>query len=174
MVRRALLAATLLVLVGAADAHACSCLYTTPRDALRTADHAFTGRLVDVRRQWRMHAVYTFEVERVLKGTIGERIRIRAHGKSSSCWLEVRVGERAGLILDRDRHGRWTGSFCNRYGARQLRDAARGMSRTASPQCPAEDADFQRALKRLSAVVSQPLLPAPLLDVLEAAGGTPI
>jgi hypothetical protein len=170
MVRRALLAASLVVLVGAADAQACSCAYSKPRAALRSADYAFTGRLVEVRRRFSMRAVYTFRVEHALKGDFGKRVRVRAPGPEPSCGLAVEVGERTGLILDRDRHDRWRSSLCMEYGAHQLERASRGMSTKPHPRCAAEDADFHRAVKRLVALVSQPLLPAPVLRFLGPTG----
>src|SRR5688572_12475064 len=122
MARRALLTAALLVLLGAADARACSCESGSPREALRAADHAFTGRIVKIRRG-DIRSVFTFKVRRVLKGDFGRRVRVRTMTEESLCGLSGEVGDRAGLILDR-RRGRWEGHLCAQFGARELERAA--------------------------------------------------
>jgi hypothetical protein len=134
MVRRALLAALLVALVGAADAHACSCAYTSPREALRGADHAFTGRIVQIRRPG-VTAVFTIRVRRVLKGDFGRRVRVRTNRDEAACGLSGRVGDRLGLIVDRERRG-WRGYLCGQYGARQLERAARRLESARSGDGP--------------------------------------
>jgi hypothetical protein len=121
-----------------------------------------------------MRAVYTFRVERELKGHFGERVRVRAPGPEPSCGLSVDIGERTGLILDRDRHDRWRSSLCMEYGARQLERAARGESTAPTPRCAADDADFHRSLERLTALVTRPLLPARLVEILAPSGRLPL
>ena len=137
MVRRALLAASLVVLVGAADAHACSCAYTSPRDALRSADHAFTGRIVRIERRG-LQDVFVFRVRRELKGDFGRRVRVRTQSDNSTCGLQGQVGDRAGLLVYRER-GHWEGNLCLQFGARQLERAARRLrdaeSADGSPPC---------------------------------------
>jgi hypothetical protein len=125
MVRRALVVAFAVALMGAADAHACSCAYKSPRQALRQADHAFTGRIVDIDRRG-VRAVFTIRVRRELKGDFGRRVRVHTNRDEAACGLSGRVGDRLGLIVERERGG-WLGYLCGQYGARQLERAAKRL-----------------------------------------------
>ena len=125
---RCLLAALLVVIpmlmVPAGPALACSCDYATTtaqlKAALRRVDGAFVGVLVgqdflapgEVRSTDReMAAVHHFEVERAVKGGIGERVEVLAPGSGGSCGLELSVGERSGLLLGRGIIA-WESSMC--------------------------------------------------------------
>ena len=134
MARCVLLAALAVWLVAVAEASACSCVYVGPRAAIRGADGAFVGRVVRIKRAehgWsNAPAVFTFRVGRRLKGRMGRRIRVHTVSGGESCGLELRRGERTGLVMERRRR-RWHASLCDQYGPRELARAARRERRSA-------------------------------------------
>jgi hypothetical protein len=103
-------------------AHACSCAVPDPRSALAAADGAFVGRLVS-RRESDAQAILTFEVERPLKGAIGETIEVRTASNGAACGIEAPIGTRVGLALER-RDGAWHGHLCAQFSPSDLIAAA--------------------------------------------------
>jgi hypothetical protein len=131
--RGAWLAAALSVaaaLAGAGSAEACSCAQIAPRNALRQADAAIVGELVDVLPRGGGQADYRYEVQRVYKGAgrIGSALSVRGSAQSAACGLPRGVGKRYGLFLGWG-EGRWRGGLCGVIAPRQLRLAARQSSR---------------------------------------------
>ena len=110
---------------GVEDGRACSCALPDARAALAQADGAFVGRL-ESRRDTSRQAVLTFSVERALKGSIGSRIEVRTAADGAACGIEVPVGTRVGLVLDR-RHGAWHGHLCWQFDPPELLTAARPL-----------------------------------------------
>lgn len=100
------------------DARACSCALPDAREALAQADGAFVGTLVS-RRQGDREAVLTFSVERSLKGSIGRTIDVSTPSNSAACGIEVPVGKRVGLVLER-RSGAWRGHLCWTFDPEEL------------------------------------------------------
>ena len=122
------LAALVLVLAAASLAagvehgHACSCALPDARAALAGADGAFVGTARS-RREAGQQVVYTFAVERSLKGSLGRTIDVVTPSSSASCGIEVPIGTRVGLVLER-RGGNWSGSLCWQFAPAELLSAA--------------------------------------------------
>ncbi len=103
----------------ATPARACSCAVPDPRSALAAADGAFVGTLVSRRETSDLRAVLTFEVEQALKGSLGDRVEVVTARDSAGCGLELPVGTRTGLVLDR-RDGAWHGHLCAQFAPADL------------------------------------------------------
>lgn len=117
----ALLSAMPLVVMQAPPALACSCRSDVAvKDALLESDGAFVGRFLgrdDLFPQGEMVSsgrpvLNHFQVERSVKGGIGERVRVEAAASGASCGLELEVGERTGLFLRQGPNG-WRSSLCS-------------------------------------------------------------
>ena len=141
MRRRLLLLAVLLAaalpLAVASAASACS--YAVPpdltraeldRQLLRGSDAAFVGRLVaivplgEAGAQPPGRGAYLFRIAQKVKGDLPFRwVVVRATIGGSACGLEVRIGDRTGLMLDRTRRG-WTSHLLLQLSPRQLIRAA--------------------------------------------------
>jgi hypothetical protein len=129
-VRRLALAAVIVglgALVFNSAAQACSCIERTPREALREADAAIVGRLVQVVHVDAYSAEYRYRVRRAYKGGDGIRaggmISVRSGTNGASCGLPVDTERRYGLFLNRS-GGRWSGGLCGLVAPRQLSVAA--------------------------------------------------
>jgi hypothetical protein len=107
------------LLVAASDASACSCVPVNLERDLPRADGAFVGTLLE-RREPPPAAVQSsadpvtlvFRVEQVYKGDIENRIEVVTARDGASCGLEVGVGQRVGLLLDRDGDA-WRSGLCS-------------------------------------------------------------
>ena len=100
--RRALLLSVLLWPAFAADARACSCVGTAA--VLVDAERVFVGtvaerRTTDTRNGYEVQAVYAFDVERVVRGEVPERIELRAATEEASCGVDLPVGRRVAVML---------------------------------------------------------------------------
>ncbi len=131
-------------LVFATGAQACSCVQVAPGEALRRADAALVGELIEIIPQSRLQAAYRYRVQRVYRGprTIerGEVISVRSARQSAACGLPSQTGRRYGLLLDaasvvpggdaRQTAGTgWTGGLCGVVAPRELRSMVRGSSK---------------------------------------------
>jgi hypothetical protein len=99
-------------------ASACSCVPPDPARDLADVDAAFVGTAVSRRVEERGPlrssgdpAYWTFDVERAVKGELPEKLVVRAPVDSASCGLELRPGERVGLLLEL-RGGEYESSLC--------------------------------------------------------------
>jgi hypothetical protein len=68
---------------------------------------------------------YYFEVEKAVKGDIGDEIVVKSAADGASCGLELPEGTRAGLLLDQV-DGDWQGNLCWTVDADALLAAAEG------------------------------------------------
>ncbi len=108
-------------------------------EAMRLADAAIVGELVEVVPRSRLWAVYRYRVQRVYKRGQGIRrnatISVRSASGSAACGLPSRTGRRYGLLLDEvhvePRGGakgvardRWAGGLCGVVAPRELRRVA--------------------------------------------------
>ena len=107
---------------GVEQGFACSCALPDARSALASADGAFVGT-ARARREAGQQVVYTFAVERALKGSLGQTVEVVTPSSSASCGIEVPIGARVGLVLDR-RDGAWNGSLCAQFEPAELLAAA--------------------------------------------------
>jgi len=102
-------------LVSVPGAQACSCAPMTKAEALRQADAAIVGELVEVVPRSRLKADYRYRVQRVYKRGNGIRrgqtISVRSARQSAACALPRRTGRRYGLFLLRG-EDRWTSGLC--------------------------------------------------------------
>lgn len=108
-------AAALAVLCAAfvlpANAAACSCRPVDLERDLPRADGAFVGTVLE-RRATEASVRLLFRVEQAYKGDIDGRIEVATARGGAACGLELAVGERVGLLLDRD-GGVWRSSLCS-------------------------------------------------------------
>ena len=108
---RKLAALTLLSLVLAADAYACSCRPVDLQRDLPTADGAFIGTVLE-RSVGGQAATYRFRVEQIYKGDIENRAEVVTPAGGAACGLELAVGDRVGLLLQRDGDV-WRSGLCS-------------------------------------------------------------
>ena len=108
---RKLAALMLLSLVFAADTYACSCRPVDLQRDLPTADGAFIGTVLE-RSVGGQTATYRFRVEQIYKGDIENRAEVVTPAGGAACGLELAVGDRVGLLLDRDGDV-WRSGLCS-------------------------------------------------------------
>jgi hypothetical protein len=108
---RKLAALILLSLVLAAEAYACSCRPVDLQRDLPTADGAIIGTVLD-RRTTEASVLLLFRVEQTYKGDIDNRVEVETSRDGASCGLELPVGERVGLLLDRNGE-LWRTNLCS-------------------------------------------------------------
>jgi TPR repeat protein len=118
LVRRLSVTAAIVVLgalVFVPGAQACSCAPASTADAMRQADAAIVGKLVEVVPRGRRRADYRYWVQRVYKRGHGIRrgrtIAVSSARQSAACALPRRTGRRYGLFLLRG-EDRWTSGLC--------------------------------------------------------------
>jgi hypothetical protein len=139
-VRRPAFAAAIVVLgalLFSSGAQACSCIERTPREALREADAAIVGRLVEVVPAANGYsAEYRYLVRRAYKGGKGIRagttVSVRSGTNGASCGFPLDEERWYGLFLYRGEN-RWTGGLCGIVTPRQLAAAASGPRRGDEP-----------------------------------------
>jgi len=119
------------VFQGALPARGCTCMQPDPYAGLVDADGAFVGALVDV--DGHLGPVFDsgtlidheFEVETAVKGDIRDTIVVQSAADGGSCGLEMPVGARVGILLDRV-GDQWEGNLCWTLDADALLAAANG------------------------------------------------
>ena len=99
------------VLVLAADAAACTCAPVNLERDLPRADGAIVGAVLE-RRLDGDRAVYLFRVEQVYKGDISNRVEVETATGGAACGLELGIGDRTGLLLQRE-GATWTSGLCS-------------------------------------------------------------
>jgi hypothetical protein len=118
-----------LVVLPAPPAIACSCAgVDSLPDAVEMADGAFVGSLIRREEPIPVGGVldsaqvvtWTFHVDQVIKGAIGPRVKVESAWSGVSCGLEVRVGERVGLLLSRVGE-QWQSGLCAQVDPLDLR-----------------------------------------------------
>jgi hypothetical protein len=117
-----LLAVLAAALAFAGQALACSCIAGDPRDTLERSAGAFTGTLLE-RVVEGDQAIHTFSVDHAVKGALGASVQVRSHRDGATCGLEIPVGQRVGLFLDREGDS-WTSSLCQQMDPEELLAAA--------------------------------------------------
>lgn len=128
--------AVLGALVFTAGAQACSCAPMAPADAMRQADAAIVGRLVEVVPRSRARADYRYRVRRVYRGAAaierGDVISVRSARSTAACGLPRRQNSPVGLFLLLDGR-RWTAGACSMIAPHQLRMATRVAGESEIP-----------------------------------------
>lgn len=164
--RPVLIAATLLLgfvlaLLPTTKAHACSCAFMQPEEALNQGNvpAAFVGTLMSREEagqgDFGPQIAWTFEVEAVLAGDLNEVTTLTAPADDgANCGLNVGVGDRVGLILYSDGDG-WSSSSCSTYDA----DA---MLAAGDPQPPTDGGSPVAEPPTESAASSFPVVPIAL------------
>jgi hypothetical protein len=129
--------AVLVLLAGsvvvAAPARACSCVPMDLERRIPRAEGAFVGTYVDRHTVGDGHAAWTFDVERVVKGSFGPTAIVRTNLDGAACGIELLDGPRTGLLLDRAEDGVWESSLCQQVAPAQLL----AFARDSSPPDPA-------------------------------------
>jgi hypothetical protein len=91
-------------------AYACTCMPFDAERLLAGSDAAVVAEVVE-RREAGGEAVLVLDVERRLKGPVGDRIEVVTALNGSVCGVEARPGQRVGLFLER-RAQEWRGTMC--------------------------------------------------------------
>lgn len=114
-------------------AFACSCMIMDADRFLGTYDAAFIGTVLssDVESA-DDDAVWTFEVEQVVKGELGETVEVLSHAQSSMCGFALSVGERTGVFMN-ERNGQWHSSTCSQIEPEALLAATPTIPDDAQP-----------------------------------------
>jgi hypothetical protein len=119
-------------LVFSTGAQACSCIDRAPREALREADAAIVGRLVQVVPTGAYSAEYRYLVRRVYKRgkgiRAGETVSVRSGVDGAACGLPADEEHWYGLFLYRSGN-RWAGGLCGLVAPRRLSIAAAELRR---------------------------------------------
>ena len=89
---------------------------------LQRSDGAFVGTLIE-RVVEGEEAIHTFRVEQAVKGAIGETVVVRSHRDGATCGLEVPLGARVGLFLEREGPN-WRSNLCQQVDPDDLLAAA--------------------------------------------------
>ncbi|NUT57047.1 MAG: hypothetical protein HOQ03_13865 [Thermoleophilia bacterium] len=108
---RKLAALALLSLVLAADADACTCVPVDLDRDLPRADGAMIGTVLE-RRFTATKTILRFRVEQIYKGDLDSRIDVESERGGAACGLELDVGQRTGLLLERA-GDTWRSSLCS-------------------------------------------------------------
>jgi hypothetical protein len=95
----------------AGDALACSCLPVDLARDLPRSDGAFVGTLLE-RTGHKATSTLLFRVEQVYKGEIENRVQVETPLGGAACGIEIPVGERVGLLLERDGDV-WRSTLCS-------------------------------------------------------------
>jgi hypothetical protein len=129
-VRRLAVAAAIVglgALLFSGSAQACSCARVAPKEALRQADAAIVGRLVEVIPRGDLRADYRYRVQHVYKPGQGIRrgvtISVRSATSSAACGLPAQTERRYGVLLSRA-EGRWTSGLCGLLSPELMRQAS--------------------------------------------------
>ena len=101
----------LVALVLAGDALACTCRPVDLERDLPLAEGAFIGTLLE-REDREATSTLLFRVEQVYKGDISNRVEVETARGGVACGVETPVGERTGLLLERD-GAVWRSSLCS-------------------------------------------------------------
>ena len=91
------------------------------KERLDAADAAFIGRLTNVRNTGSDGAVYRYDVDQVLKGTLaGETVEVRSARDTAQCGLQrTDPGDAVGVLVTRADSG-WAASLCTQVSASAL------------------------------------------------------
>ena len=101
----------LAALASAGAAFACTCLPVDLERDLPRADGAIVGTVLE-RRDAAREATLLFRVEQVYKGEIENRVEVVTAPDSAACGLAAQVGDRLGLLLERDGE-LWRSGLCS-------------------------------------------------------------
>ncbi len=96
----------------AGDAVACTCLPVDLARDLPKADAAFVGTVLAASPRETADTLFRFRVEQVYAGELENRIEVVSARDSAACGLELAVGDRAGLLLERDGDV-WRSGLCS-------------------------------------------------------------
>ena len=99
----------------AGDALACTCAPVDLERDLPRADGAIIGTVLE-RHGRGDEVVYLFRVEQVYKGDIDNRVEIVTNAQTATCGLDLAVGTRIGLLLERQA-GEWRSGLCSEVDA---------------------------------------------------------
>ncbi|MBB4301160.1 hypothetical protein GGD81_000175 [Rhodobium orientis] len=102
------------VLAATADeASACSCRRVSQADAMGRADIVFEGEATDARLAGGRKRETTFRVDRVVKGEVGETVRIVTNRQSATCGVDFYQSNYGPLIAaTRGDDGRYRTNSC--------------------------------------------------------------
>ena len=138
----------------------CSCAGEPPETWLARSDGAFVGTVLD----WRVDdrsgstsssgdpAFATFRVERAVKGTLPRELVVRTVRSTATCGLDVRVGQRVGLLLEQ-RGREWTSGLCAQFPPAALKRLPATGRVAAAVSAPEPDGGARRVAAASLAVL---------------------
>jgi hypothetical protein len=101
----------LLLLASSGAALACTCAPLVLERDLPRADAAFVGTVLE-RRADGGEATLLFRVEQIYRGELESRVEVVTAPDGAACGLEADVGDRLGLLLERD-GASWRSGLCS-------------------------------------------------------------
>ena len=99
------------------EARACSCMKITPSEGLSSSYAVFTGEVMNLEpnEATKFGGVeITFQVKKVWKGDIGEKVQVRTAGSSAACGYNFVKGETYLVYASRDEADPMRVSLCSR------------------------------------------------------------
>lgn len=161
-----MVAAGLVVVV--APARACSCVEMDLPARLPDADGAFIGTYVDRSEIGSQRVVFTFEVERVVKGDFGPIAIVRTNQTGGPCGLEFYGDRRSGLLLQRAEDNVWESDLCSMVAPRALLDV--GDDHPPDPDVAPVSAGFATSTNRMLIVLGVVVMIAAVLALVRRSG----
>ncbi len=170
MLIRVLAAITLLAVAvtwvpwSAQPASACTCAQRDPVTMLNEADAAFVGRPIahEIPNDGPVISsadpvVYTFEVERAVKGDIGDQVEVHSLRLGASCGIEFLspTSNRSGITLHLNEDGTFSSGLCDMVDPDELLQYSQPMS--PSPGRAPSDAESVPASDSIDPVSSSDL-----------------
>ena len=126
-------AALVVLLVGADSASACTCVPIDVDQALKRSDGAFNGRLLSVHQpEGTVDRKFRYRIGHVAKGPFrrGQVVTVWSLSSEAICGLPGDAGRVYGLFVRRDGE-RWTSSLCLTISPKRLRRATPDASASA-------------------------------------------
>ena len=110
----AIMAVLSVLVMPAQQAHACSCAMMDTQEMMAISDNGFIGTLVERDDGFLGgdESDFRFEVEQWLGEDFGASVTVRSASNGAACGLEIPVGNRAAVFLNRSGNG-WHGSLCS-------------------------------------------------------------
>lgn len=129
---------SIVLLVAAPGASACSCVGFEQRSELRkvfrSSAAAVHGELIERRRPGGGERLYTYRIARSFKRQRyfpeGETIKVRVPAEEGMCGYGAPIGSKRAFFVHRDR-GKLHSNLCLQVSREQMRTAASGRSRRA-------------------------------------------
>ena len=112
----------LTTLLAAGPARACSFPLLDPRDIYHETDAAFIGTLIEKEAVGDYYADFTFDVEEVFKGDLGDAVVVRSSSSGAMCGIGGEIGSRLSLFLRSEEEGSWSSDLGLQWSEETMRE----------------------------------------------------